>query len=117
MNWLMVFLGSGAGGVARYALSLALNGRGWPWGTLAANVGGAFLIGMFGALSSRLGWSEQVRLLLTVGLCGGFTTFSTFSNESLAMLRAGNWLAAGAYIVASLVLGLAATYGGWRMAA
>ncbi len=55
MNWLVVFIGGGIGSVARYAVSLALNGRGFPFGTFAVNVAGCFLIGLFGALSSRLG--------------------------------------------------------------
>ena len=92
MNWLAVFIGGGIGSVARYAVSLALNGRGFPFGTFAVNVAGFFLIGIFGTLSSRLGWSETTRLLLSVGLCGGFTTFSTFSNECLSMVRQGEIL-------------------------
>ena len=112
-KFLMVFLGGGVGSVARYALALALNGRGGPFGTFAVNVGGCFLIGFLGACAARLEWSESTRLLLTVGLCGGFTTFSTFSNESLAFLRDGAYLSAALYILASLALGLAAVFIGW----
>lgn len=115
MNAILVFIGGGIGSVARYAVSLALNGRDWPYGTLAVNIAGCFLIGLFGAASSRFGWPEEVRLILTVGICGGFTTFSTFSNECLAMMRGGDWLSAVGYVAASAVLGLAAVYLGWRI--
>ena len=77
------------------------------------NVVGSFLIGAFGALSARCGWSANVRLLLTVGLCGGFTTFSTFSNECLSFIRAGAYLPAAGYIAASVALSLAAVALGW----
>lgn len=116
MNWLVVFIGGGIGSVARYAVSLALNGRGFPFGTFAVNVAGCFLIGLFGALSSRLGWSETTRLLLSVGLCGGFTTFSTFSNECLAMARQGEMLPLAIYAVLSIVCGIAAVFIGWWIA-
>ena len=107
MNFLLVFIGSGIGGVMRYAAALALNGRGAVWGTLAVNVVGSFLIGAFGALSAN------ARLLLTIGLCGGFTTFSTFSNECLSFIRAGAYLPAAGYVAASVALGLAAVALGW----
>lgn len=109
----MVFLGGGVGSVARYSLALALNGRSGPFGTFVANVAGCFLIGLFGACSARLEWSETTRLLLTVGLCGGFTTFSTFSNECLAFLRDGAYPSAALYVATSLALGLAAVFAGW----
>lgn len=114
---LFVFLGGGCGSVLRYLIStLAVDSRlavrlplvpdALPVGTLICNVVGCFLIGMFNALSARLGWSGEVRLLLTVGLCGGFTTFSTFSNECLSLLQSGNYMVYGIYLVLSVVLGL-----------
>lgn len=113
MNWFVVFVGGGVGSVARYALSIMLNGR----GTIVANVTGCFLIGLLGALSSRMGWGESTRLMLTVGLCGGFTTFSTFSSECLSFIKDGNWLAAALYIAASVVLGIVAVFIGWWIGA
>lgn len=110
MKFLLVFLGGGAGSVLRYAVALMMNGRGWPWGTLAVNVLGSFLIGLVGALSGKGVISEEARLFLAVGLCGGFTTFSTFSGECLAMLRAGDWLIVAVYIAVSVLAGIAAVW-------
>lgn len=114
-----VFIGGGCGSLLRYFLVLAkdhlrlnpvstLGQTLLPWPTLAANVLGCLLIGLFYSLSSRLGWSPETRLLLTTGLCGGFTTFSTLSNEGLQLLRSGQFALFAAYFVLTLVLGLAA---------
>ena len=108
MNALVVFLGGGLGSLMRYGLSLAIGSRGFPLATLAANVAGCFLIGIFGAAGARFSWSEATRLLLTVGLCGGFTTFSTFSKESLALLEGGSYGLFALYIAGSVGLGIAA---------
>ena len=115
--WLAVFLGGGAGSLLRYGLGLFLRrGDGlFPWGTFAANVLGCFLIGLFYTLSSRFSLTADVRLLLTTGLCGGFTTFSTFSYESLQIFQQGHYLLFFTYIVASLLLGLLAAWIGSRL--
>lgn len=113
MKYLMVFLGGGIGSALRYAVSVVLNGHGFPFGTFAVNVLGCFLIGLFGAAAGKFGWSESVRLLLTTGLCGGFTTFSTFSAEGLAFLKDGAYGAFALYAGASLVVGLLAVALGW----
>lgn len=118
---LFVFLGGGCGSVLRYLIStMAVESRfamrqplvsdAFPVGTLICNVAGCFLIGMFNALASRLGWSGEVRLLFTVGLCGGFTTFSTFSNECLSLLQSGNYMVYALYLVLSIILGLVAVF-------
>lgn len=107
---LMVFVGGGAGSLLRYALSLWLRTPAgtlaFPWATLAANLTGCFLIGLFYGLSARLNLSNEVRLLLTTGLCGGFTTFSTFSYESLQLLRQGGYGYFALYVGASIALGI-----------
>ncbi len=112
MNFLMVFLGGGCGSVLRYAVGLVLPSSAFPWATLTVNVIGSLAIGLFGGWTARFGWSDGVRLALTAGLCGGFTTFSTFSKESLALVESGRWGAFGAYVAGSILLGLAAVAAG-----
>ena len=108
MNALFVFLGGGIGSVLRYGVGLLIGSSAFPYATLAVNAIGSFMIGLFGSMAARLGWSEPLRLALTVGLCGGFTTFSTFSKEAFALAQAGRWCAFGAYVAVSVVIGLAA---------
>lgn len=116
----LIFLGGGTGSVLRYLVAqltadiklFASWGLEFPLGTFLANILGCFLIGLFNGMAARFGISEPTRLMLTVGLCGGFTTFSTLSNESLAMLTAGNYISFGFYIVLSLVLGILAVVAG-----
>ncbi len=107
-----IFIGSGLGGVLRYALQLILHERivacSFPWTTFAVNILGSFLIGLFYAVSSRLNLSNELRLFLTVGLCGGFTTFSTFGNDVLALIRQGDVLIGLIYVCLSVVLGVLA---------
>jgi len=116
MNYLWVFISGGIGSVLRYAAGLCIGTAAFPWATLAVNVGGSFAIGVFGGWSERFGWSEAVRLALTVGLCGGFTTFSTFSKESLALVQSGRWSAFTLYALGSLVIGIAAVAIGYLIA-
>ena len=107
----MVFLGSGIGGVCRWALSGWLNGQ-HPYGTLLCNILGCFVLGL---LTKLLPGEAQIKLLLTTGFCGGFTTFSTFMNESFLMLRGGQLIVALSYMVVSLVLGLACVWIGYNV--
>lgn len=114
MNALVVFIGGGVGSLMRYGLSLAIGSHGFPFATLAANVAGCLLIGCFGASGTRFSWSEATNLLLMMGLCGGFTTFSTFSKESLALIEGGNYGMFALYAAGSVALGIAATaFGFW----
>ena len=113
---LCVFLAGGVGCVLRYGVQLLMHERihryHFPWATLTANVAGCFLIGLFYALSARLHLSAEVRLMLTTGLCGGFTTFSTFCNENLTLLRQGY---TGTFVLCtglSLALGIGAVWAG-----
>ena len=113
---ILLFLGGGTGSVLRYGVQLILSGRlpfpAFPWATFAVNILGSFLIGLFYALSARLQLSVEVRLLLTTGLCGGFTTFSTFSNDGLLLLRQGHYGVFLLYAASSVVLGIAAALAG-----
>jgi CrcB protein len=83
----------------------------FPFATLIVNVGGCFLIGVLFALSDRGNLlSPEWRIFLTTGFCGGFTTFSTFSYESLLLVQDGEYLYLAAYVAISVFVGLAATY-------
>ena len=92
----------------RYLIGRWLSSAAFPWGTFAVNIIGCFLIGLFGSWIARHSLSPDLRLLLVVGLCGGFTTFSTFSYEALALLRNGHTGTFFMYILLSVCLGLAA---------
>jgi len=116
MNVLMVFVGGGIGSVLRYFVALAIPSAAFPWATLAVNVVGSLSIGLFGGWSVRFGWSDAARLALTVGLCGGFTTFSTFSKESLALAESGRWCAFAAYSLSSVAIGIVAVALGYWLA-
>jgi fluoride exporter len=116
MNYLWVAVGSALGGMARYAcsgLAASLFGEWFPWGTLIVNVLGSFVIGAFAGLSGAEGpflIRPELRVFVMVGLCGGYTTFSSFSLQTLALWREGQWLWAGANCVLSLVLCLFAVW-------
>lgn len=115
-EFVYIFLGGGLGSVSRYLLHLLINGRGpvvgFPWSTFTINILGSLLIGMFYALSARFQLSQETRLFLTVGLCGGFTTFSTFSNESLFLFKEGMYFTLASYIILSIILGILAVLAG-----
>ena len=109
-NVLLVGAGSFIGGAARYIVSLALKNasKGFPWATLLVNLAGCFLIGLlWGMFSKSATEGSNWALLLTVGLCGGFTTFSTFSKEALMMLQSGNIWGFAGYIGISVAAGIA----------
>ena len=114
LNALFVFLGGGAGSVLRYLVGLWIGSAAFPWATFTVNAVGSFAIGLLGGWASRLGWGEALRLSLIVGLCGGFTTFSTFSKESFALAEAGRWYAFATYAVGSVSVGIVAVaFGYW----
>lgn len=112
----LLFIGAGSflGGVSRYALTRLVQDHilhVFPYGTLVVNIVGCFLIGLFYGLFDRGHVLDpDIRMFLTVGFCGGFTTFSTFANENFSMLQGGNFLGMGAYAVLSFMLGLAMVY-------
>ncbi len=119
MNYLWVAIGSALGGMARYwcsGIAARLIGESFPWGTLIVNVLGSFVIGAFAALSAAEGpflIRPELRLFVMVGLCGGYTTFSSFSIQTFTLWREGQWLWAGANTVLSVVLCLFATWTGY----
>lgn len=115
-----IAIGAAAGGVARYYLSLSVQqrlGPALPWGTLVVNVTGGLLLGfLLRYAMATPGMSVEMRILLTTGFCGGYTTFSAFSYETAAMLEEGHYERAGTYVVGSVVLSLAATFAGFILA-
>jgi CrcB protein len=119
---LLIALGGALGSVARYWLALwaAPLSRSLPWGTILINVGGSFAIGLFGTLTlahGRYAVSEQARLFVMVGICGGFTTFSSFSLQSFDLLRSGAIARALLNIGLSVVLCLGAVAAGHALGA
>ena len=122
-SFLMVGIGSALGGMARYGVALGLArllGETFPWATLFVNVTGSFVIGLFFTLTAaggRLPVSPDWRLFVMVGICGGYTTFSSFSLQTLALLRDGEQTLAGLNIAGSLILCLAAVWLGCVCAA
>lgn len=116
---LIIGTGSFAGGVLRYLISKAVqnySSLSFPLGTLLVNILGCFAIGAFYSLFERNNLlNTELRLFLTVGFCGGFTTFSTFANESFQLIRDGNFLLLSTYIIFSLLGGLFMLYLGYTI--
>ncbi len=108
-----IFLGGGIGSVCRYLLTLSINRQlttAFPAGTFAVNVTGCFLIGLLYGVAIRYSWfNAEWRLFLITGICGGYTTFSTFSYEAVGLIREGNYGYFLLYVAGSIVLGLLAT--------
>lgn len=117
-TWFWVALGGALGSMARFGVAAAvaaLTGPQFPWGTLLINIGGSFVIGWFGALTGSRGAVSvppDIRVFVMVGICGGFTTFSSFSLQTLELAQAGEVLWAGCYIVGSVVLCLLGVWAG-----
>lgn len=123
MTYLWIFIGGGIGSVARYAgsgLVARLIGETFPWGTLFVNVSGSLAIGFFAALTDvdgRLLVAPGVRQFVMLGILGGYTTFSSFSYQTLELVRDGEWLRAGGNVVLSFLLCLVAVWLGHVLAA
>lgn len=119
LTYLWIALGGALGSVARYgASSLAARsfGETFPWGTLLVNVTGSFVIGAFATLTGPDGrWlmPPDARLFVTIGVCGGYTTFSSFSLQTLNLIRAGEFGAAVGNIALSLILCLLGVWLGY----
>lgn len=111
----LIFLGAGLGGVFRYWISNAVYwflGRQFPYGTLFVNATGCFLMGLlFALILDRFnGVGPQLRALLLIGFLGGYTTFSSFSIETLNLFESGAWFNAGLNILLSLILCISLTW-------
>ena len=121
--YILVALGSALGGMARYGLVLAvgrLTGPAFPWGTILVNISGSFVIAFAATLTAaggRFAAPMEVRTFIMVGLCGGYTTFSSFSLQTLDLLRAGRPGEALGNIVLSVVLCVAGAALGYYVAA
>jgi CrcB protein len=112
---LAVGLGSFIGGISRYLITLLIQNKflsTFPYGTLFVNISGCFLIGVVYALSDKGNMSPVWRIFLATGIMGGYTTFSSFSNETVSMLRDAEYLPAFSYVAFSIILGLTATFAG-----
>ncbi|MEO6188671.1 MAG: fluoride efflux transporter CrcB [Ginsengibacter sp.] len=112
---LAVGIGSCIGGLCRYFLTQIIQNKvlsTFPFGTLAVNIIGCLVIGIVFGLSEKGNFNAEWRMFLVTGILGGFTTFSSFSNESVGMLRDGQLWYAFAYISASVIIGLLATFTG-----
>jgi fluoride exporter len=123
MSYLWVMVGSALGGLLRFIIGkLAIpidTSIGFPIGTVLINLIGSFVIGYFGTLTLHTGKyavSENMRIFVMIGICGGFTTFSSFSLQTFDLARSGAWGRALANIILSVVLCVAAVAAGHRMA-
>jgi CrcB protein len=123
ITYFWIALGSALGGMARYGCSSLIAGsvgESFPWGTIAVNVVGSFVIGFFAMLTGpdgRVMVSGDARQFVMVGLCGGYTTFSSFSLQTLTLVQDGEMLRAGLNVGASVVLCLASVWLGYVAAA
>jgi CrcB protein len=124
MTYLLVALGGALGSVARFWISGLVSGSQagatFPWGTLVVNITGSFVIGFFSTLTEPGGrWpaSNSTRTFFMLGICGGYTTFSSFSLQTLNLMRSGDWFKAGENCVLSLVLCLVGVWLGHVLAA
>jgi CrcB protein len=122
MDYFWVAVGSALGGMARYWCSdvaARVTGQTFPWGTLIVNAVGSFVIGLFATLTGpdgRLFIASNARIFVMVGLCGGYTTFSAFSLQTLNLVQDGEWLQAGSNVVGSVILCLLAVAAGHWLA-
>ncbi|HEY3887806.1 MAG TPA: fluoride efflux transporter CrcB [Caulobacteraceae bacterium] len=123
VTYLWIALGSALGGAARYGASSLIAtsfGQTFPWGTLLVNISGSFIIGFFATLTGpdgRMLVAADIRQFVMIGLCGGYTTFSSFSLQTLNLVQEGDILRAGANIGGSVVLCLVAVWLGYVAAA
>lgn len=122
-SYFWVAIGGAIGSMARHGTTAAGNmlfGAAFPWGTLLINIIGSCVIGFFFAITGpngRFDASLNARLFVMTGICGGYTTFSAFSLQTLTMFQDGTWIRAGSYVISSVVLCLVAVWIGYAAAA
>jgi len=115
-NFLLVGLGGGIGSMLRYATSLLFTSRYFPYATLAVNILGSFIIGLVLGMSLKSEYFlSNLKLFLGTGICGGFTTFSSFSAENLELFQTGKTFSALIYIAVSVISGIAAAWFGYKL--
>jgi fluoride exporter len=115
-NFLLVGLGGGIGAILRYFFSSIIKHSTFPYNTLIINIAGSLLIGIvFGLTEKSNAISEQLKLFLATGICGGFTTFSAFSVENMQLIKEGNYVTAGLYIFVSVLLCIIAVFAGFKI--
>lgn len=121
LNPVLIFLGAGSGGLLRYWLSGVVQswwGPTFPLGTMLVNVSGCLLMGFLATVwTGPVLIREEYRTAVLIGLLGGFTTFSSFGRETLALAHDGEWWRAGGYVLGSVALSLLAVWAGWLIAA
>ena len=116
--YLLVFLGAGLGGALRHGVNVGcarVCGPAFPWGTLTVNIVGSFVMGALAgwlAFKAEHGWSQPLRLFLSTGVLGGFTTFSAFSLDAVLLWERGQTGLAAAYVAASVILSIAGLMAG-----
>jgi CrcB protein len=121
-SYLLVFLGAGIGGALRHGVNVGcarVCGTAFPWGTLTVNVLGSFLMGALAgwlAFKANEGWSQPLRLFLTTGILGGFTTFSAFSLDAVLIWERGQNGLAATYVAASVLLSIVGLVAGLGLA-
>ena len=116
-NLLLVGLGGSIGSMVRYAASFLIRSKLFPYATLSVNITGSFIIGLVFAMSLKEeGLSNNWKIFLATGICGGFTTFSAFSLENMGLLQTGKIGMAVTYILLSIILGILATFLGYQLA-
>lgn len=117
MSYLSVFLGGGFGSVCRYGIAklLAPYQYVFPYATLLANILSCIILGYFTAWALKSELSESFKVFFMVGFCGGFSTFSTFTNETIQLLQAGNIFYAFANILLNIILCIIAIYIGYKL--
>jgi CrcB protein len=122
-SYFWIAIGSALGGMARYwcsGVAARLIGETFPWGTIIVNIVGSFIIGFFATLTGpdgRIFADTLTRQFVMIGFCGGYTTFSSFSLQTLALVQDGEWLLASANIALSVMACLLAVWAGYALAA
>lgn len=110
----LVGLGGAIGSIGRYLAAQYVQSKfvasGFPYGTMMVNITGCFIIGLIFGLAAKADMLDEWKLFLVTGICGGYTTFSAFSYESISLLRSGNFMHFCMYLGGSVVLGLIATF-------